>query len=227
MKNEMDSMKAELQVCFRALHKNWVMIFLCTLLGLLIGSVMAIIPPPDVYQARGSISKTAATSPSNLSIDTFRDLLSSKNVLDGIANRLGSKIVSPSEISSMVYAASNESENILYITATHTDPSFAIEVTNVATEVMVRRINEIYSNAGVVVLDQATSAMEISNWARSVTMYRLLGALLGALGCCTLVIVLALTSDKTINLNDCTMGGKYSLIGVIPHAPPPSVEDRF
>lgn len=217
MKNEMNAIRSQFLLCITELRRNLAVIVLLGILGLLVGSLSVVVPQPDVYQATSSISKTVDNA-GGQSIAMYQDMLSSKNVLEEMLSLLDGRAVSIGELSSVLDSQANTSGNILYISASHTDADFAVEVANIAAKIVSQQVNRLYTNAGIRVLDEAAAASRVSHWATTAWAYRFVGLLLGLLAGCAIVLIKTLTSKNTLSINACTLDGELELIGVIPLA---------
>lgn len=219
MKTEADALMNDLRNCFRAIRANLVSIVLFGVLGFLIGSLLSIAPPQSVYQASSSISKTTVPSSSGASVAAYGDLLRTSRVLNQTMALMGGGVRSTSELSSMLSCSVNDSRNILFVYATHSEPDIAIKVVNAATEALAQQINEVFNYPGIVVLDKANHASLSSNWSKTKLLYRAGGAFALVAACCAYYVIRVLVSKRAMSIADCTLDGQLEIMGVIPIAP--------
>jgi len=216
MKTEMAALKNEMRNCIRVLQKNILNICLFAVIGFLIGSIASLVPVPNMYQARSSISKTTVSSQAGSAIAAYTDLLTTSRVLNEVSNILGSDSPGTAELSGMFSASTSESKQVLYIRATYADPILAIKACNAAANVMVGQINEMFTNPDIVLLETAASARLISNHSRTSLLYRGGGAVLFAFLCCAFYVIRVLTSKKVLSIEDCTLDNTLDIVGVLP-----------
>ena len=216
MNSEIASMKLELKTFFLLIRDNIITIALWGVLGFLAGSLMALIPVPETYTATSSISKTTPLSYGGSTVSSYRDLLRSDRVLNSAVDFMGDAVVSRGEMSSMLSTSVNESQTIMYIRANHRDPVIAIRAANAAANAMVLNLEEMFTNAGIAVLDQARSASNNSNSGTTSLILKMGTPLLAVLCCCGYYAILAFASRKVLSVEDCSLNGELEIFGVIP-----------
>ena len=192
-------------------------------LGLLLSLIVVFYPIDDMYKANSSVysmdfeDNYDNTRNARL-IASFMDTFTIPSIQNKIIDILDNS-VSRIELENMTKMKTSTAGTILTITTSHTNPDFAIKAANAIAHVMIMETDKLFTTpTGIKILDMATRADYAYRGNRIKIMVSVLLTFMAVFGSCAYYAVMALTSDKVLFIEDCTMDGSLEIMGVIPYS---------
>ena len=232
MENEVKSLSEDLRLCVRNLVKNFKLIIYCTVVGIVLGALLGMNVNTNKYAANTTICNASFSSYEQIlaMAQVFKDcgtIATSRSVAERATLVLGDSSITAAEIQEMIQVSYDSSESYLaQITCESTNPEVSVKVVNAVSDALVMEMNEMTGVKCVKVLDHAGEA-EISS--RATVIKIVLMVIMGVVGCLLPVVCVVfkvLFSKKIISVEDCTLDGKLSLLGVIPVADRKKVAEK-
>lgn len=159
-----------------------------------------------------SISSSELTAAQSLA-KTYTVLLKNRTTLNRLIDETGVEYTWEDLYDMIESAPVNETE-VMRVTVTCTDPNEAKTIANGIAKVLPQRISEIVEGASMEVVDSAIADME--KVAPSITMYTIVGFILGALLSVAVLIVTALM-DNTVHDDEYVIKTyQYPILAKIP-----------
>ena len=149
----------------------------------------------------GSTSLSLSTndiSASQSLVDTYIVILKTRNTLESVIEKGGYKM-SYGQLNSKISATSVNDTEVFRVTVTDTNPERACSIANTIAEILPDKISEIVSGSSAKVVDYAV--IEPAKIAPNVSKYTLIGAGIGVVLACA-IIVLRDLFDDTIKSDD-------------------------
>ena len=192
-------------------------------LGFLLSLIIVFIPINDMYEANSSVySMNFEDSYENTRnarlMGSFMDTFEIPSVQNRIIEVLDYPI-SREELKNMTKMKTSTAGTILTITTHHKNPDLAIKTANTIAHMMIIETDKIFiTPSGIEMLDMATAAEYAYRGRRIKLVASVLLTFLTVFGNCVYYAVIALTSDKVLFIEDCTMDGSLEVMGVIPYS---------
>jgi capsular polysaccharide biosynthesis protein len=89
-------------------------------------------------------------------------------------------------------------------------------MTNAIAKAFVTEVRNITGVDAAQVLDEATKASSYSSVKKTMIFVIILFALLGCVGTCARIFIKTLTSEKILEVNECSLDGSLEIIGILP-----------
>jgi capsular polysaccharide biosynthesis protein len=223
MEVRMISLKKGFQLIFDTIIINLRTIIFYGCLGFLLSLIIVFIPIYDTYEANSAVCSMNFRDSYDGSINarligSYMDTFSIPSVQTKIVDILDNS-VSGAELKSMTKMKTGTAGTILNITVRHTNPELAIKAANAVALVIIMETDRLYKTpSGIEILDIASSAHYAFKGNRIKLMTAILITFFSLLGSCTYYAFIALTSDKILFIEDCTMDGTLEIMGVIPYS---------
>lgn len=218
----MKALKKEMRFVINTIFINIKIIVLFGILGIFISLFNFFIPIDNMFKASSSVFITVLddyddTNTTRL-ITSFIDLFDSTQILNKIVDVLGNSI-SADELKNMTTLKKSTANTIVTVTVRNKNPAVAIETANAVSQILAIETAKFFQTPNnIKILDKAT---DIDYAYRGRTIHILISFLFAFLflSCsCVYYIIKALSSDKVLFIEDCTMDGALEIIGVIPFA---------
>ena len=214
-----------LELFITLFKKLWIIAISTVLAGLIVGGYAFFFVPPK-YQASAMLyvnnnSVSVAGTSFDLSdlnaakslVSTYSVILHSRNVLDDVIEESGVDY-SYNELNSMITAAPVDSTEIFRVVVTSTNPDEAELIANSICSILPKKISSIVESSSVRIVDFAVRPESKSS--PNITMYALVGMIVGFVISCVVVIILKLR-DNSITSEDYLINNyKYPVLAVIP-----------
>jgi len=221
METEMNAIKKEMRFVISTILVNIKTIALLGLLGAFVSLLTLLFPIDNMYKASSSVCSTLFNdnydnTKSVRLMANFMDLFESSLIQNKIIEVTG-LTTQTKDFKRLVNLKNSPSSTILAITARHKNPAIAVEIANATAHIMIIEADRLFETpSGIKVLDKAY----IAEYAyKSKTIHMLICFIITFMffaGACIYYIVKALSSDKVLFIEDCTMDGELEIIGVIP-----------
>ena len=132
-------------------------------------------------QSTNSITTTDVTLNSKL-VSTYSELVKSKNVLRQVISNIGIN-VDEEELRSNVTVSSVEDTEIIEITVTNANPTYAAKIANEIASVFTTKVGEIYNIDNVHIVDEAETPEAPSNinHKRDIIIFAFIGAVVACI----------------------------------------------
>lgn len=220
------NVELDLGELFLALWKKaWIIVVVTILVGALVGSYALFFVTPK-YKAKAMMyvnnnSVSVGGTSFNLSdltaakslVNTYMVILNSRNVLNDVIEQSGVGY-SYNELSKMISAAPVNSTEVFEVVVTSTDPEEAEKIANCICSVLPEKIASIVESSSVRIVDYAVVPSQKSS--PNVTMYAIIGMIVGFIGSCTVLIIMKLF-DQSIRSEEYLISNfKYPVLAVIP-----------
>ena len=223
MEMRMISLKKGMQLIFDTIMINIRTTIFFGCLGFLVSLIIVFIPIDDMYEADSSVySMNFEDNYDNTKnarlIASFLDTFEIPSIQNKIIEVMDYS-VSRAELNSMTKMKTSTAGTILTITTLHTNSDLAIKAANTIANVMIMETDKLFiTPTGIKILDMATSADFAYRGNRIKIMVSVLLTFLAVMGSCAYYAVIALTSDKVLFIEDCTMDNSLEIMGVIPYS---------
>lgn len=202
-----DEIEIDLREVFYLLVSHWKSIFLAMLIGAAVfGAYHTFLLKPS-YQADASIYITSTDSMISLSdlqlsaalTDDYASIIKSRTVLNRVIDELDLNL-DYRQLGALVSVENPDSTHIVDIKVTCDDPELSRNITNALMNISVDQIYQVIGSGEPTVIDYAM-AEAVQDVTPGLKKYLLLGALLGALVVCAILILRMLT-DTTMKTAD-------------------------
>lgn len=228
MNNNDDYMEIDLARLFGALWRRaWAILLAAVLFGAVaFGYTQFMVTP--LYKARTllyvnnstiavgdtkvSISSGDLTAAKSL-VDTYMVILKSRTTLNEVIEQSGLGY-SYEQMSQMISCASVNSTEIFYVEVTNPDPKEAELIANTIGQVLPEKIASVVEGSSVRIVDYAVEPAHPSS--PSLTKNVMLGALLGIVLTCGVIVVLELRDDKIHSSDYLIQNYEIPVLAVIP-----------
>ena len=223
MDAEMKAIKKEMRFVISTIINNIKIILLCGLLGALASFFTLLIPIDVMYNAHSAVSVTIYEEnyDNTRSIRILRvlmDLFDSSMIRDRVLEISGNP-VTMKQLGSMANVGRSSSSTLLTINTRHNNPAVAIEIANAIAQVLFMEADRLFETAtGIKVLDNAYHVETEYTGTMIRVAVGILITFLSIIGSCFYFIIKALSSNKVLFIEDCTMDGTLEVLGVIPFA---------
>ena len=202
-----DEMEIDLKEVFYLLVSHWKSIFLAMLIGAAIfGAYHTFLLKPS-YQADASIYITSTDSMISFSdlqlsaalTDDYANIIKSRTVLNRVIDELDLNL-DYKQLGALVSVENPDSTHIVDIKVTCDDPELSRNITNALMNISVDQIYQVIGSGEPTVIDYAM-AEAVQDVTPGLKKYLMLGALLGALIVCA-IVVLRMLMDTTMKTVD-------------------------
>lgn len=204
MKKNEGCREVDLITLLRALwHRAWIIALAAVALGA-IGFAWARFFIAPTYQASAlmyvnntqdaskPISNSELSAAQSL-VDTYVVILNSRTTLDQVRAAAGLSYTDK-ELQSMIRAQAVNSTEVFEVTVTSTDPQEARSIANTIAQVLPSRISNVVEGSSVRVVDYAQ--LPTAKSGPSIPRYTVLGALIGMLLSCAVLVLRQLLDDQ-------------------------------
>lgn len=225
-RNNNEEMEIDLLELLRALWKKAWAIILTTVIfatGTLVGTVFFVTP---LYQAQAlmyvnstlSVGSKVSISMAELNaaqslIDTYAVILKTRTTLNDVIEKTGVGYTYE-ELSEMISAESVNGTEIFSITVTSPSPQEAEQLANAMAEILPDKISSIVEGSSVRIVDYAVTPAHRAS--PSLTKNTVIGAMLGFVLMCGVVVVQFLMDDKIHDSDYLTKTYNIPVLAVIP-----------
>ena len=205
-----------------ALLNKWYWIVLITLLGGLIGFLYVTYFVPETFKSKTSIyiynQQSESMTYSDLQMGTtltkdYEVLVKSRTVLDKVIEDLNLNI-SYDSLNSMVTVTAPASTRIVEITVVTTNPRMSQSIADAVREISSKSITEVMGVDAVNVVE--TANLPEKKAGPSITKYTMLGAVLGGILICGIIVLTFLFNDTIQTQDDVEKYLGLSTLGIIP-----------
>lgn len=166
----------------------------------------------NLSNSGGSVTVGELTAAQNL-IDTYVVILNSRNTLTDII-RTAEVDYTPAQLEKMITAGSVNNTEVLYVTVTSENPSEAAKIAGVIAELLPTRIAEVVQGSSVYSLELPEQPTKPS--APNISRYTAIGALIGLLLSCVIVVVVELRDNKIRDEDFLTQTYDIPVLSAIP-----------
>ena len=125
-------------------------------------------------------------------VNTYTEILNNRTTYERVIQKSGVDYT-PGQLAGMVTAGPSNETEIMKVTVVATDPYEAAKIANCIAEVLPIRIAEIIDGASMEVVD--TAVPNLHKIGPNITMYTIIGLILGALAAAGIIAVLVLMDD--------------------------------
>ncbi|MCR5609258.1 MAG: hypothetical protein K6G26_09370 [Lachnospiraceae bacterium] len=224
MENEVKSVKRDLSVCLYMMKKNRQRIVLNVILFLIIGIVCAVIisyTKEDEYMASATIYSSEYGSYEKsvegiTAVKDYSDIMSSTKVCSRAISIMGYEPMSIEDMKDAIKVYSDKEKNIVMLTVVANSEEDAIAMTNAVAQAFVSEIRNITGIEAAQMLDEADRAYSHSSVKKTMVFVIILFGFLGGIGTCAIVFIKTLTSQKILEVNECSLDGTLEIIGILP-----------
>ena len=221
METEMKALKKEMKFVINTILINIKIIVIFGFLGLFISLFSILVPIDNMYKASSSVCSTLFNdnydnTKSVRLMSNFMDLFESALIQNKIVTVMGNSITTE-DLVKMTSLKKTTSSTILTITTRHKNPAIAIETANSIAHVLIIEADKLFETpSGIKVLDKASGVGYAYKGRNIHILISILFSFMFFTGSCIYYIVKALSSDKVLFIEDCTLDGKVEIMGVIP-----------
>lgn len=192
---------------FYLLLAHWKMIFLAMLIGATLLGAYCTFMLKSSYQTNASIYITNTDSVISFSdlqlsaalTEDYAKIIQSRTVLNRVIDELELNL-NYRQLDELIDVANPDSTHIVEITVTCSDPELARNITNALTSISVNQIYQIIGSSMPTVID-FSAAESVNELAPSLKKYLAMGAMLGALLVCGILVVRKLL-DTTLKTEE-------------------------
>lgn len=146
----------------------------------------------------------------------YSDVLKSRKICERAASYLNDVTLSATAIQGMITISTNDSDNIINITAYSRNPETALELSNAVADAFVVEVSEITGSETVKVLDEAKDVYLSKSGMKKIAIFLVLSAFAGFAISCFLLFIKELFSDRLKTLNKCNILMEGNILGVLP-----------
>lgn len=212
---------------FKALWKRVGIIAVCTVLAAItaFGVTLFLITPKYQAEVLIYVNNSSASSGSADIIDSG-EITAAKSLVDVyiIISKMRPTLetviaetgvdLKYEELSNMITAVAVDDTEIFRLTVTDSDPQRAVLIANTLADVLPEKIAEIVDGSSVRIMDYAT--MPDSRSSPSYSKNVLIGAMLGFLLCCGVIVLIEILDDKIKNADMLVQRYELPLLAEIP-----------
>ena len=170
-KREFEDGEIDVVDVFKFLLKHWLIICLCTLLGIVASGLYTRYIATPKYSSSSLVyirgASNTITSLSDIQIgydltDDYKVVFKSRTVMENVISRLSLKDVSPADLSNLVNVSNDAGRNILKISATTTDPNLSRDIVNAVVDYGVNMVKEINTKEPYVIERAIANPVKVS-----------------------------------------------------------------
>ena len=209
---------------FKYFLKHWVIICLCTLLGLVASGLATKLFISPKYSSSSLVyirgASSTITSLTDIQIgsylsDDYGIIFKSRTVMENVISRLNLKDVTTEQLSKMVTVSNDSGRNILKVSATTTDPNLSRDVVNAVVDYGVSMVKEINTKEPYIVERAIANPKKVSP---STAKNAAIGGLAGLVLALAAYTVAYLVNDKVDGVEMVENKLGISVIGTIPES---------
>lgn len=218
-----DEIEIDLKEIFYLLLSHWKSIFLAMLIGAAIfGAYHTFLLKPS-YQADASIYITSTDSMISFSdlqlsaalTDDYANIIKSRTVLNRVIDELDLNL-NYKQLGALISVDNPDSTHIVDIKVTCDDPELSRNITNALMNISVDQIYQVIGSGEPTVIDYAM-AEAVQDVTQSLKKYLMLGALLGALIVCAIVVLRMLTDTTLKTVDDIDRYLHLPVLAAVPY----------
>ena len=218
-----DEIEIDLKEIFYLLLSHWKSIFLAMLIGAAIfGAYHTFLLKPS-YQADASIYITSPDSMISFSdlqlsaalTDDYANIIKSRTVLNRVIDELDLNL-NYKQLGALISVENPDSTHIVDIKVTCDDPELSRNITNALMNISVDQIYQVIGSGEPTVIDYAM-AEAVQDVTPSLKKYLMLGALLGALIVCAIVVLRMLTDTTLKTVDDIDRYLHIPVLAAVPY----------
>lgn len=159
-----------------------------------------------------SISSSQIMAAQSL-VNTYTEILNNRTTYERVIQKSGVDYT-PRQLAGMVTAGPSNETEIMKVTVVSTDPYEAADIANCIAEVLPVRIAEIIDGASMEVVD--TAVPNLHKIAPNITIYTVVGLILGALGAAGLIAIFVLLDDTIHDEEYILQSYEYPVLAKLP-----------
>lgn len=218
-----DEIEIDLKEIFYLLLSHWKSIFLAMLIGAAIfGAYHTFLLKPS-YQADASIYITSTDSMISFSdlqlsaalTDDYANIIKSRTVLNRVIDELDLNL-NYKQLGALISVDNPDSTHIVDIKVTCDDPELSRNITNALMNISVDQIYQVIGSGEPTVIDYAM-AEAVQDVTPSLKKYLMIGALLGALIVCAIVVLRMLTDTTLKTVDDIDRYLHLPVLAAVPY----------
>ena len=218
-----DEIEIDLKEIFYLLLSHWKSIFLAMLIGAAIfGAYHTFLLKPS-YQADASIYITSTDSMISFSglqlsaalTDDSANIIKSRTVLNRVIDELDLNL-NYNQLGALISVENPDSTHIVDIKVTCDDPELSRNITNALMNISVDQIYQVIGSGEPTVIDYAM-AEAVQDVTPGLKKYLMLGALLGALIVCAIVVLRMLTDTTLKTVDDIDRYLHLPVLAAVPY----------
>lgn len=218
-----DEIEIDLKEVFYLLLSHWKSIFLAMLIGAAIfGAYHTFLLKPS-YQADASIYITSTDSMISFSdlqlsaalTDDYANIIKSRTVLNRVIDELDLNL-NYKQLGALISVDNPDSTHIVDIKVTCDDPELSRNITNALMNISVDQIYQVIGSGEPTIIDYAM-AEAVQDVTPGLKKYLMLGALLGALIVCAIVVLRMLTDTTLKTVDDIDRYLHLPVLAAVPY----------
>ena len=218
-----DEIEIDLKEVFYLLLSHWKSIFLAMLIGAAIfGAYHTFLLKPS-YQADASIYITSTDSMISFSdlqlsaalSDDYANIIKSRTVLNRVIDELDLNL-NYKQLGALISVDNPDSTHIVDIKVTCDDPELSRNITNALMNISVDQIYQVIGSGEPTVIDYAM-AEAVQDVTPGLKKYLMIGALLGALIVCAIVVLRMLTDTTLKTVDDIDRYLHLPVLAAVPY----------
>ena len=218
-----DEIEIDLKEIFYLLLSHWKSIFLAMLIGAAIfGAYHTFLLKPS-YQADASIYITSTDSMISFSdlqlsaalTDDYANIIKSRTVLNRFIDELDLNL-NYKQLGALISVDNPDSTHIVDIKVTCDDPELSRNITNALMNISVDQIYQVIGSGEPTVIDYAM-AEAVQDVTPGLKKYLMIGALLGALIVCAIVVLRMLTDTTLKTVDDIDRYLHLPVLAAVPY----------
>ena len=218
-----DEIEIDLKEVFYLLLSHWKSIFLAMLIGAAIfGAYHTFLLKPS-YQVDASIYITSTDSMISFSdlqlsaalTDDYANIIKSRTVLNRVIDELDLNL-NYKQLGALISVENPDSTHIVDIKVTCDDPELSRNITNALMNISVDQIYQVIGSGEPTVIDYAM-AEAVQDVTPGLKKYLMLGALLGALIVCAIVVLRMLTDTTLKTVDDIDRYLHLPVLAAVPY----------
>ena len=218
-----DEIEIDLKEIFYLLLSHWKSIFLAMLIGAAIfGAYHTFLLKPS-YQADASIYITSTDSMISFSdlqlsaalTDDYANIIKSRTVLNRVIDELDLNL-NYKQLGALISVDNPDSTHIVDIKVTCDDPELSRNITNALMNISVDQIYQVIGSGEPTIIDYAM-AEAVQDVTPGLKKYLMIGALLGALIVCAIVVLRMLTDTTLKTVDDIDRYLHLPVLAAVPY----------
>ena len=218
-----DEIEIDLKEVFYLLLSHWKSIFLAMLIGAAIfGAYHTFLLKPS-YQADASIYITSTDSMISFSdlqlsaalTDDYANIIKSRTVMNRVIDELDLNL-NYKQLGALISVDNPDSTHIVDIKVTCDDPELSRNITNALMNISVDQIYQVIGSGEPTVIDYAM-AEAVQDVTPGLKKYLMIGALLGALIVCAIVVLRMLTDTTLKTVDDIDRYLHLPVLAAVPY----------
>ena len=218
-----DEIEIDLKEVFYLLLSHWKSIFLAMLIGAAIFGAYHTFLLKSSYQADASIYITSTDSMISFSdlqlsaalTDDYANIIKSRTVLNRVIDELDLNL-NYRQLGALISVDNPDSTHIVDIKVTCDDPELSRNITNALMNISVDQIYQVIGSGEPTVIDYAM-AEAVQDVTPSLKKYLMLGALIGALIVCAIVVLRMLTDTTLKTVDDIDRYLHLPVLAAVPY----------